>query len=226
MLKSENGRLNNWLYLDIGQADITAYVAQANELINKEIAWPAGYTLRWSGQFESIQRVKNSLTFIVPLTLGIIALLLLINFRRISDVVMLLGSLPFALVGGLLLVLLLNYKISVAVIVGFIALAGLSIATSAMMLQILRANSAALTAEQWPGAIVHFASLRLRPVLMTATAMIAGLLPVMFGSEPGSEVMSRIAAPVIGGLISSVVLTLLVLPVVYAAVMRRATKNA
>lgn len=226
MLKSENGRLNNWLYLDIGQADITAYVAQANELINKEISWPAGYTLRWAGQFESIQRVKSSLTFIIPLTLGIIALLLLINFRRISDVVMLLGSLPLALVGGLLLVLVLNYKISVAVIVGFIALAGLSIATSAMMLQILRANSAALTAEQLPGAIVHFASLRLRPVLMTATAMIAGLLPVMFGSEPGSEVMSRIAAPVIGGLISSVVLTLLVLPVVYAAVTRRATKNA
>lgn len=220
MLKSENGRLNNWLYLDIGQADITGYVAQANELIGKEVSWPAGYTLRWAGQFESIQRVKNSLTFIIPLTLGIIALLLLINFRRIGDVLMLLGSLPFALVGGLLLVLLLNYKMSVAVIVGFIALAGLSIATSAMMLQILRANSAVVT----PAAIVDSASLRLRPVIMTASAMIAGLLPVMFGSEPGSEVMSRIAAPVIGGLISSVVLTLFVLPVVYGCVVRPTTK--
>ncbi|MEY4588515.1 MAG: hypothetical protein RL497_591 [Pseudomonadota bacterium] len=218
MLKSENGRLNNWIYLDIGEADIQQFAQEVNEIIAKEIKWPAGYTLRWAGQYESIERVQNSLKFIIPLTLSLIALLLFLNFRRVSDVVVLLSSLPFALVGGLLLIFILDFKISVAVVVGFIALAGLSIATSAIMLQVLRANIAG--AEQKNIAhlraqIIHFASLRLRPVLMTATAMIAGLLPVMFGSEPGSEVMNRIAAPVIGGLLTSVVLTLFVLPSVY-----------
>lgn len=218
MLKSESGRLNNWIYLDIGEADIQEYVQAVTQQIAKEITWPAGYTLRWAGQFESIERVRASLSFIIPLTLGLIAVLLFLNFRRLSDVVILMASLPFAMVGGLLLIVLLDFKLSVAVVVGFIALAGLSIATSALMLQVLRANIGGcdLNGEQLHKNIIQFASLRLRPVLMTAAAMIAGLLPVMFGSEPGSEVMSRIAAPVMGGLLSSVVLTLFVLPVVYS----------
>jgi copper/silver efflux system protein len=227
MLKSENGRLNNWIYLDIGDADIEAFVKQVTQLIATEITWPSGYTLRWAGQYESIARVRARLGFILPLTLCLIALLLFLNFRRVSDVVILLASLPFALVGGLLLIILLDFKLSVAVIVGFIALAGLSIATSALMLQVLRANinrGANVTAEEISKNIIHFASLRLRPVLMTAAAMIAGLLPVMFGSEPGSEVMSRIAAPVIGGMLTSLVLTLFVLPVVYAFYFRRMTQ--
>ena len=219
MLKSESGRLNNWIYLDIGEADIQEYVQAVTQQIAKEITWPAGYTLRWAGQFESIERVRASLSFIIPLTLSLISVLLFLNFRRLSDVVILMASLPFAMVGGLLLIVLLDFKLSVAVVVGFIALAGLSIATSALMLQVLRANIISgcdLNGEQLHKNIIQFASLRLRPVLMTAAAMIAGLLPVMFGSEPGSEVMSRIAAPVMGGLLSSVVLTLFVLPVVYS----------
>ncbi|HEY6528494.1 MAG TPA: CusA/CzcA family heavy metal efflux RND transporter [Cellvibrionaceae bacterium] len=223
MLKSENGRLNNWIYLDIGDADIQQYVEHVTQIIKQEINWPSGYTLRWAGQYESIERVRTSLSFIIPLTLSLIALLLFLNFRRLSDVIILLASLPFALIGGLILVALLDFKISVAVIVGFIALAGLSIATSALMLQVLRANipdDIKLSSLQLRERVIYFASLRLRPVLMTAAAMIAGLLPVMFGSEPGSEVMSRIAAPVIGGLLTSVVLTLLVLPAVYLLLCR------
>jgi copper/silver efflux system protein len=228
MLKSENARLNNWIYLDIGDADIQRYVQQVTKIIAQEISWPSGYTLRWAGQYESIERVRTSLNFIIPLTLGLIALLLFLNFRRLSDVVILLGSLPFALIGGLALVALLDFKISVAVVVGFIALAGLSIATSALMLQVLRANipdNINLNSQQLRERIIYFASLRLRPVLMTAAAMIAGLLPVMFGSEPGSEVMSRIAAPVIGGLLTSVLLTLLVLPAVYLLLRSLAVVN-
>jgi Cu(I)/Ag(I) efflux system membrane protein CusA/SilA len=218
MLKSENGRLNNWIYIDIGDADVNRYVSDFNQRLQQQIAWPTGYSLRWAGQYESMQRVRASLEFIIPLTLGIIALLLFVNFRSLSDVALLLASLPFALGGGLILVACLEFKFSVAVAVGFIALAGLSIATSALMLQVLRAQipgqlKGDLTSLHQQ--IIDSASLRLRPVLMTAAAMIAGLMPVMFGSEPGSEVMERIAAPVIGGLISSVLVTLLVLPVVY-----------
>lgn len=224
MLKSENGRLNNWLYLDIGDADVADYVSAANAKINQAITWPSGYSLRWAGQYESMQRVRTSLEFIIPLTLGLIALLLLMNFQRLSDVVLLLACLPFALGGGLILVALLHFKLSVAVAVGFIALAGLSIATSALMLQVLRANilpAANLDQHRLHKAIIETASLRLRPVIMTTTAMMAGLMPIMFGSEPGSEVMARIAAPVIGGLCSSLVVTLFVLPVCYLTLLER-----
>ena len=146
------------------------------------------------------------------------------NFQRLSDVVLLLACLPFALGGGLILVALLHFKLSVAVAVGFIALAGLSIATSALMLQVLRANilpAANLDQHRLHKAIIETASLRLRPVIMTTTAMMAGLMPIMFGSEPGSEVMARIAAPVIGGLCSSLVVTLFVLPVCYLTLLER-----
>lgn len=218
MLKSENGRLNNWIYIDIGNADVNDYVQAVETKINQAITWPSGYSLRWAGQYESMQRVRASLDYIIPLTLGLIAVLLFMNFRRLSDVVLLLASLPFALGGGLILIALLQFKLSVAIAVGFIALAGLSIATSALMLQVLRANTViepGLDKNNLHQQIIETASLRLRPVLMTATAMIAGLMPIMFGSEPGSEVMARIAAPVIGGLLSSLVVTLFVLPVVY-----------
>ena len=190
---------------------------EPEHLIAEKIQWPSGYTLRWAGQYESMERVRDSLTFIIPLTLMVIAFLLYLNFRRISDTLLLLTSLPFALVGGFLVLLWLDFKISVAVAVGFIALAGLAVETGAIMLQVLRSNvslsphSGGKLVEQ----IEDYACLRLRPVLMTAISTIAGLLPVMFGTEPGSEVMSRIAAPMIGGLVTSVALTLFVIPGVF-----------
>jgi Cu(I)/Ag(I) efflux system membrane protein CusA/SilA len=140
MLKSENARINTWIYLDVGESDIAAFTKKAEELMAAKINWPSGYTMRWSGRYESIQRAQASLLYIIPLTLCSIAILLFLNFRRFSDVFLLLASLPFALVGGLLLVLCLDFKLSVAVVVGFIALAGLAVETGAIMLQVLRAN--------------------------------------------------------------------------------------
>lgn len=219
MLKSENGRLNTWVFLDVGNTAVADYVEKAEAKISQLVDWPPGYSLRWAGQYESIERVRDRLSFIIPLTLCSIAILLFLNFRRFSDVVILLASLPFALVGGLLLVLLLKFKLSVAVLVGFIALAGLAVETGAIMLQVLRyhlKDVAQCSKSEALALIESAACQRLRPVLMTATATIAGLLPVMFGSEPGSEVMSRIAAPVIGGLVTTVLLTLFVLPAIFS----------
>lgn len=218
MFKSENGRPNSWIYLDTGDASIADYMASADAVIAKNIQWPVGYTKRWSGQFESMARVRQSLEVIVPLTLMIIALLLYLNFRRVSDALLLLASLPFALVGGLLFVLWLDFKISVAVAVGFIALAGLAVETGAIMLQVLRSNiiiTSETTQETLRTQVAQYASQRLRPVLMTAITTVAGLTPVMVGQEPGSEIMSRIAAPVIGGLLTSVLLTLFVIPAIF-----------
>lgn len=224
MFKSENGRPNSWIYLDIGDAAIDDYVDRADALIAENIQWPVSYTKRWSGQYESKARVQQSLEFIVPLTLMIIAFLLYLNFRRLADTLLLLGSLPFALVGGLLLVLWLDFKISVAVAVGFIALAGLAVETGAIMLQVLRSNitpTVEISQDHLRNQVVHYASQRLRPVLMTAITTIAGLTPVMFGDEPGSDVMSRIAAPVIGGLLTSVLLTLFVIPGIFLLIVGR-----
>ena len=218
MYKSEGARINTWIYLDIGDTDISDYVMQAEALITEKIEWPSGYTMRWAGQYEAIQRVKDSLAFVIPLTLCSIAILLFLNFRRFSDVFIFLLSLPFALIGGLVLILLLDYKMSVAVAVGFIALAGLAVETGAIMLQVLRSKVSHRCTEGLAGQVEEFASQRLRPVLMTAIATIAGLMPVMFGHEPGSEVMSRIAAPVIGGLVTSIVLTLFVIPLLFQIV--------
>lgn len=224
MLKSENARLNTWLFLDIGNSDIQSYVADAEKIIRENIQWPAGYSLRWAGQYESLERVRNQLNLVIPLTLISIALLLYLNFSRISDVIILMASLPFALVGGLVLVALLDFRFSVAVAVGFIALAGLAVETSAIMLQVLRSNITPMegvSEGELKAKVAHYASQRMRPVLMTAAATVAGLMPIMFGHEPGSEVMSRIAAPVIGGLATSVILTLFLLPCAYYLLMRR-----
>lgn len=218
MLKSENARLNTWIYIDVGDNAIEDYIAEAQALIEKNVSWPAGYSLRWAGQFESLERVQSKLAFIAPLTLIIIAILLYINFRRLSDVLILIATLPFALVGGLLLIYFLEFKLSVAVAVGFIALAGLAVETGAIMLQVLRASvepNGLQNKDQLREKINQAAGQRVRPVIMTAAATIAGLLPMMFGAEPGSEVMSRIAAPVIGGLLSCVLLTLFVIPAVF-----------
>lgn len=228
MIKSENARLTGWTYIDIesrgvNAIDIGSYVKNAQQLLAAKIAsgefeLPTAYTLRWAGQYEYLQRAKEKLSYVVPLTLSIIILLLYLNFRNGRDVALILLTLPMGLVGGILMMLYYQFNFSVAVGVGFIALAGVAAETGVIMLQYLKQAYEEGKPEgnpQLQQTILIGAVRRVRPVMMTAIATIAGLIPVMYGSGVGSEVMSRIAAPMLGGMISVVILTLLVLPVAY-----------
>jgi Cu(I)/Ag(I) efflux system membrane protein CusA/SilA len=188
-----------------------------------EFDLPPGYSIRWAGQYEYMQRAKEKLSYVVPLTLGVIILLLYLNFRNARDVALILLTLPMGLVGGILLMSYYQFNFSVAVGVGFIALAGVAAETGVIMLQYLKQaieDEQPTTREALQISILDGAVNRVRPVMMTAIATIAGLVPVMVGSGVGSEVMSRIAAPMLGGMISVVILTLLVLPVAYYQAVR------
>ena len=228
MIKSENARINGWTYIDIesrgeNAIDIGSYVINAQQILADKLAsgefnLPAGYAIRWAGQYEYMQRAKEKLSYVVPLTLGIIILLLYLNFRNGRDVALILLTLPMGLVGGILMMQFYSFNFSVAVGVGFIALAGVAAETGVIMLQYLKQallDNKPETKIELQTAILNGAVHRVRPVMMTAIATIAGLVPVMIGSGVGSEVMSRIAAPMLGGMISVVILTLLVLPVAY-----------
>ena len=223
MIKSENARINGWTYIDIvsegiDAIDIGNYVKNAQKIVAENVDLPIGYSLRWAGQYEYMQRAKEKLSYVVPLTLGIIILLLYLNFRNARDVALILLTLPMGLVGGILLMSYYQFNFSVAVGVGFIALAGVAAETGVIMLQYLKqacADGSPKDSAQLRQTILTGAVRRVRPVMMTAIATIAGLVPVMYGSGVGSEVMSRIAAPMLGGMISVVILTLLVLPVAY-----------
>ena len=225
-IKSENARINGWTYVDISSGDIGSYVERARLAVAAELILPPGYSIKWSGQFEYMERAKQRLIYVVPLTIGIIVILLYMNFRRITPVVILIGASPLALVGSFWLLYLLGYNLSIAVAVGLIALAGIAVETGLIMLVYLElAFSAAhkslsdanskLTPAQLEQAVVDGAVRRVRPVVMTAGATIIGLLPILLGSGTGSEVMSRLAAPMVGGMISALVLTLLVLPAIF-----------
>jgi Cu(I)/Ag(I) efflux system membrane protein CusA/SilA len=225
-IKSENARLNGWTFVDLDTSDVGSYVDRAMQVVDANLALPPGYSVQWSGQYEYMARAKQRLTYVVPLTLAIIIVLLYMNFRSFTPVLILMASLPLSLVGSLWLMYALGYNFSIAVGVGMIALAGVAIETGVIMLVYLDQAWAKLMSEQvgkaqkiqqgdLAAAILDGANLRVRPVLMTATATIVGLLPILFGSGTGSEVMSRLAAPMVGGMISSVALTLLVLPVIY-----------
>jgi AcrB/AcrD/AcrF family protein/HlyD family secretion protein/copper binding protein CusF len=225
-IKSENARLNGWTFVDIDGVDIGSYVTNAMAVVADQIELPAGYSLNWSGQYEYKLRAKEKLTFVVPLTLGIIIVLLYLNFRSVAEVAIIMGTLPLAMVGSIWLMYLLGYNFSVAVGVGFIALAGVAVEIGVIMLVYLNQAYRHMLEEcEQKGveprketlrhAVLHGAGLRVRPVMMTAAAIIVGLLPIMYGTGTGSEVMSRIAAPMVGGMLSAVVLTLLVLPAVY-----------
>jgi Cu(I)/Ag(I) efflux system membrane protein CusA/SilA len=225
-IKSENARLNGWTFVDIDGVDIGSYVKVAMAVVADQIELPAGYSLNWSGQYEYMLRAKEKLTYVVPLTLGIIIVLLYLNFRSFAEVAIIMGTLPLAMVGSIWLMYLLGYNFSVAVGVGFIALAGVAVEIGVIMLVYLNQAYRHLLEEcEQKGveprmeslrhAVLHGAGLRVRPVMMTACATIAGLLPIMYGTGTGSEVVSRIAAPMVGGMLSAVVLTLLVLPAVY-----------
>tara|TARA_R110001583_G_scaffold60257_1_gene179105 strand:- start:1333 stop:4461 length:3129 start_codon:yes stop_codon:yes gene_type:complete len=225
-IKSENARLNGWTYVDIENVDIGSYVKQAQEIVKQQVNLPAGYSLIWSGQYEYMMRAKEKLTYVVPLTLAIIILLLYINFRRIAEVAIIMATLPLAMVGSIQLMYFLNFNFSVAVGVGFIALAGVAVEISVIMLIYLNQAYEQMYSEceqrgvkptinELRQAVIHGAGMRVRPVMMTAAAIIVGLLPIMYGTGTGSEVMSRIAAPMVGGMVSALILTLLVVPVVY-----------
>ena len=225
-IKSENARLNGWTYIDIADRDLGSYVADAQQVVRESIDLPAGYSLVWSGQYEYMVRAKERLSIVAPVTLAIIMLLLFMNFRRFAEVAIIIGTLPVALVGGLWLLYLLSYDLSVAVGVGFIALAGVAVEIGVMMLvylnQAIRQQMAtaniegrALTMQDVRQAVIDGALLRVRPIMMTVAAIIAGLLPIMFGGGTGSEVMRRIAAPMVGGMISATILTLVVIPALF-----------
>lgn len=227
VVKTENATPNAWVYVDIRTSDIGGYVAQAKQLIAREVKIPPGYTVSWSGQFEYMQRAAQRLQTVVPLTLLIIFLLLYFNFRNFTAPLVVMLSIPFALAGGFWLVWALGYNLSVAVAVGFIALAGVSAEIGVLVLTFIdqaiagrrEENQGQLTQADIVGAVLFGTTRRVRPIAMTATAIIAGLLPIMWGSGTGSDVMRRIAAPMIGGMVSATVLSLLVLPVVYGWVL-------
>jgi len=226
VIKSENARLNGWIYVDITGRDLGSYVAEAQRVVAEEIELPTGYSLAWSGQYEYMVRAQERLAVVGPVTLAIIALLLYINFRRFAEVAIILGTLPMALIGGLWLLYWLGYELSVAVGVGFIALAGVAVEIGVVMLVYLnqairrhmadaKAEGRALSIENVQQAVIDGALLRVRPIMMTVAAIIAGLLPIMLGGGTGSEVMRRIAAPMVGGMVSATVLTLVVIPALF-----------
>ena len=226
VIKSENARLNGWTYVDISGRDIGSYVAEAQQVVADEIDLPTGYSLSWSGQYEYMVRARERLSVVGPITLAIILLLLYLNFRRFAEVAIIMGTLPMALIGGLWLLYLLGYELSVAVGVGFIALAGVAVEIGVVMLVYLNqairdriasatAAGRALSIDDVRQAVVEGALLRVRPIIMTVAAIIAGLLPIMLGGGTGSEVMRRIAAPMVGGMVSATVLTLIVIPALF-----------
>jgi Cu(I)/Ag(I) efflux system membrane protein CusA/SilA len=225
-IKSENARLNGWTFVDLEQVDVGSYVDRARSFVEENLELPPGYSITWSGQYEYMERARQRLAYIVPLTLAIIVVLLYMSFRNFAQVAILMGALPLALVGSVWLMYWFEYNFSIAVGVGVIALAGVAIETGVIMIvyldqawnRLLAArdgNSGSISPAMLREAVLEGAGTRVRPVLMTASATIVGLLPILFGSGTGSEVMSRLAAPMVGGMVSTVLLTLLLLPVIY-----------
>ena len=221
-IKSENARRTAWVYVDIRGVDLGSYVKRARQVVDDKITMPPGYSLVWSGQFAYMEKARKTLNIIVPATLVIIFVLLYLHFKRIMAAVIVMGTLPFAMVGGVWLLYILKYNVSVAVVVGFIALSGLAAETGVVMLVYLdevfyrhKEEGAMNTVSDLTGAIIEGAVERVRPKIMTVSTTLIGLLPVMWGSATGSQVMKRIAAPMVGGLISSTILTLVIIPAVY-----------
>jgi Cu(I)/Ag(I) efflux system membrane protein CusA/SilA len=228
-IRTENSQLAVYIYVDLRDRDLGGYVADAQKAVASQVKFPPGYYVTWSGQFEYLERAKARLAIVVPVTVLIIFLLLYLNFRRVTETLIVMLSVPFALVGGLWLMWWLGFNLSVAVMVGFIALAGVAAETGVVMLiyldsalKELRAERVrqrrAFTREDLYAAIMTGAVERVRPKMMTVAAIMAGLLPIMWSHGTGAEVMQRIAVPMIGGMVSSTVLTLVVIPSIYAVV--------
>lgn len=226
VIKSENAKLNGWIYVDIAGRDLGSYVKDAKGKIKREVKLSSGYSIVWSGQYEYLERAKERLTVVAPFTLAIIALLIYLNFRRFTEVLLIMAAVPFALVGGVWFLYILGYHLSVAAGVGFIALAGVAVEiivvklvylhhALAKRMQLIEKEQRDLTLEDIRAAIVEGALLRLRPIMMTTLAIIGGLLPIMVMGGTGSEVMRRIAAPMVGGMVTATLLALFVLPSIY-----------
>jgi Cu(I)/Ag(I) efflux system membrane protein CusA/SilA len=222
MIRNESGQLAGYVYVDIAGRDIGGYVADAKAAVQREIALPKGYQLIWSGQYENLARVKQRLVVVLPLTIFLIALLLYLNTKSAAKAAIVLLAVPFSLVGAIWLLYLLDYHLSIAVWVGMIALMGLDAETGVFMLLFLDLSyddavqrGRMRTAADLEEAIVHGAVKRIRPKMMTVTAMFMGLLPIMWSIGTGADMMKRIAAPMVGGVFSSFLLELLVYPVLY-----------
>ena len=226
MIKSENARPNGWIFVDIEGVDVGSYVESARQAVSERLQLPPGYSLNWSGQYEYMERAKERLAVVLPITLAIIVLLLFLNFRQLTEVMIILGTLPTALVGGIWLLYLLDYDVSVAVGVGFIALAGVAVEIGVVMLVYLKQalkreqqraldSGRGLRREDLDRAVREGALMRVRPIMMTVASIVVGLMPIMLGDGTGSEVMRRIAAPMVGGMISATVLTLALIPAVF-----------
>jgi Cu(I)/Ag(I) efflux system membrane protein CusA/SilA len=231
-IRTENALLSAYIYVDTRESDLGGFVQRAQQAVREQVTFPPGYYATWSGQFEYMERAIAKMKVVIPITLLLIFLLLYLNFRRVTESLIVMLSVPFALVGGVWLLWLLDYNLSVAVAVGFIALAGVAAETGVVMLIYLEkawqdvqarcsAENRAPEAGDLYAAIMHGAVERVRPKMMTVVAIMAGLLPILWSSGTGSEVMRRIAAPMVGGMISSAVLTLLVIPVIYALIKQR-----
>ena len=230
-IRTENAQLAAYIFVDARDRDLGGYVADAKKAVAASVKFPPGYYAVWSGQYEYYERAKQRLMIVVPLTLLIIVLFVYLNFRRMTETLIVLLSLPFALVGGLWLMWWMGFNLSVAVAVGFIALAGVAAETGVIMLIYLdhaleaRRAFAASEGRTFTHADLHAAIMegavdRVRPKMMTVVAIMAGLLPILWSHGTGSEVMQRIAVPMIGGMVSSTILTLVVIPAIYAAVKR------
>jgi Cu(I)/Ag(I) efflux system membrane protein CusA/SilA len=232
-IKSENSRMTAWVYIDLTGVDVATYVNNAKKVITKGITLPDGYSLIWSGQYEYMERANKRLMVVIPITLMIIFLLLYLNFKNITESLIVMLSLPFAIVGGVWFIYLLGYDMSIAVGVGFIALAGVAAETGVIMLiyldeayqKKLIARGTEMTGKDIYDAVIFGAVERVRPKIMTVAAIMAGLLPIFWGHGAGADTMRRIAAPMIGGMVSSTVLTLIVIPAIYAAWKMRALKH-
>src|SRR5262249_20594259 len=237
MIRTANAQLVNYIYVDMHDRDIGGYVADAQRAIAQQIPIPPGYRLEWSGQFEYLARAKAKLAIVGPVTLVIIFVLLFLNFGRLTEALIVMLSVPFALVGGVWLMAWMQFNMSVAVAVGFIALAGVAAETGVVMLIYLdhalterrarcAGESRAFTRDDLRVAIMQGAVERVRARMRTVTAIIAGLLPILWSDGTGSELMQRIAVPMIGGMVSSTVLTLIVIPAVYGLVKGRSLEPA
>ncbi|MEB3421610.1 efflux RND transporter permease subunit [Salipiger marinus] len=234
-IRTENGQLAVYIFVDIVGRDLGGYVAEAQAAVAASVTLPPGYSLGWSGQFEYLERAKQRLATVVPLTLALIFLLLYLNFRRLTETLIVMLSLPFALVGGIWLMWFMGFNMSVKVAVGFIALAGVAAETGVIMLIYLdqalnearaRAGDRDLTRDELHAAIMVGAVDRVRPKMMTVVAIMAGLMPILWAHGTGSEIMQRIAVPMIGGMVSSTLLTLIVIPAVYAIIKGWGLKQA
>ena len=227
MLKSENARLSGWVYIDIRGRDLSSAVHDMQQAVAKEVKLPAGYSISWSGQFEYLERATAKLKVVVPATLLIIFVLLYLTFKRFDEAALIMATLPFALAGGIWLLWLLGHNLSVASGVGFIALAGVSAEFGVIMLLYLkqaweqRVGDGKSSEADLLDAIREGAVLRVRPKAMTVAVIIAGLVPIMLGTGTGSEVMQRIAAPMVGGMITAPLLSMFVVPAVYLLLRRR-----